>query len=280
MLLLKVLGGYIIFWYLISTLLVFDPPKDIMESNQNGTQEPAKTQTTTTNLNVEFSETLLDNTTANIHHDNLTTEFHSNHNKEQDRRNDPEVYTGILHAMKSFKFLNCFFLIFLSLGLIYMITVNFKNYGITKIGDDQYITWVGSIATLVNGVTRPLWGYIYDKIGFKKMMAVMIGAEIVICATYCTFADNKIIFLLWNVFIFTFLGAHYVIFPPMVTEAFGLDLGAKILGYMYFSLSFTVFLNFLLLHFLQDLIGFSGIMWIEFAFAIICACLLYKLKVK
>ncbi len=151
-------------WYQL--FLVFNPPKDIMESNQNGTQEPAKTQTKTTNLNVEFSETLLDNATANIHHDNLTTEFHSNHNKEQDRRNDLKIYKGILKVMKSFQFLNCFFLNFLSLRLNYMIKINFKNNGITKIGDDQYIPWVGNIATLVNGVSRPLWGYIYDKIGF------------------------------------------------------------------------------------------------------------------
>ena len=66
--------------------MVFDPPKDLLESNgEKAVEDTGKAHTKKTNLNVEFSESLLEKSThtANIHHDNLTTEFHTHNKKEE-----------------------------------------------------------------------------------------------------------------------------------------------------------------------------------------------------
>jgi MFS family permease len=261
----KVLGGYQLVIFLIVAVLVFPPPEE--EKTAEATKPlPAE---------MEITEAFLVNEEA---------EYEKKVALKKDRFVDEDSinfkYNTVWEALRSQNFILIFLSIWFSSGIVYMISINFKNYGITKIPDDEFITWVGSASTFINGVTRPLWGYLFDKYGFKKIFGSMLAVEIFICATFCYLAAFKVFFLLSSVAIFTIFGMHFVVFTPFITHIFGLDhIGSTILSLSFFSYSFSSSLQFLILNFLIEPIGLEGILWIEFVFGLICLYFLYKIKV-
>lgn len=47
----------------------------------------------------------------------------------------------------------------------------YKNYGIKfpEINDDTFLTLVGSLSSVCNGLSRIFWASLYDKLGFKPI---------------------------------------------------------------------------------------------------------------
>jgi len=54
-----------------------------------------------------------------------------------------------------------------------LVANNYKVYGLTKISEDHLLTVIGSIGSVANGVTRPMWALFFDKFGFKKVYFVL-----------------------------------------------------------------------------------------------------------
>ena len=48
----------------------------------------------------------------------------------------------------------------------FCVAANFKIYGFEKIKNDAFLTTVGSVAALCNGLIRIVWGITYDKFFF------------------------------------------------------------------------------------------------------------------
>ena len=182
-------------------------------------------------------------------------------------------------ALRSKIFLKSFFLCFLSTGTCFMISINAKNYGITKIPDDEFITVIISLATFINGSTRILWGYLYDKFGFRPIFFYSLVFQLIFLGTYCQFAENKIYFTISNIALITILGIYFVIFTPLWMELFDQRLGNAIVVWGYFAFSFATIFQFMIIYFLNPLIGFEGVVWIEFGLVILCMYFAYKFEV-
>ena len=54
-----------------------------------------------------------------------------------------------------------------------------KAFGLKTINDDHFYSYVAIAQNLLNGFSRIAWGFIYDKIGFKKSFTI-IGTTVVI----------------------------------------------------------------------------------------------------
>lgn len=66
--------------------------------------------------------------------------------------------------------------------VLYLASV-FKTMGMQMGGyDDHFLTWIGSIGSLANGLSRVVWGPIQDKIGFCTMYKIVIGIELLVCS--------------------------------------------------------------------------------------------------
>ena len=48
------------------------------------------------------------------------------------------------------------------------IALNFKNYGITRINDDYFITIVGACYLIFSSISSLFWGFITNFVNFKK----------------------------------------------------------------------------------------------------------------
>lgn len=42
-----------------------------------------------------------------------------------------------------------------------------KSFGQNYIENDRFFAVIGTVSSILNGSSRMLWGYIYDKLGFK-----------------------------------------------------------------------------------------------------------------
>lgn len=58
------------------------------------------------------------------------------------------------------------------------IASNFKSYGETGIDDDQFITIVGAVGAVFNGLSRGIWSTIQDKVGFKWVYFILLCVQV------------------------------------------------------------------------------------------------------
>ena len=49
------------------------------------------------------------------------------------------------------------------------ISANYKTYGLVLFPDDKFISEVGSIGSLFNGITRMVYGFLFDYFSYKQV---------------------------------------------------------------------------------------------------------------
>ena len=64
--------------------------------------------------------------------------------------------------------------------VIYMASV-FKTMGMSLGGyDDAYLTLIGSLGSVANGLSRIVWGMMQDKTGFVAIYKIILIVELVV----------------------------------------------------------------------------------------------------
>lgn len=70
--------------------------------------------------------------------------------------------------------------------MIYMASV-FKTMGMKQGGiDDQFLTWIGSLGSLANGLSRVVWGPLQDRVGFRSIYKTVLVIELIVCSLLTT----------------------------------------------------------------------------------------------
>ena len=58
-----------------------------------------------------------------------------------------------------------------------------KAFGLKTINDDHFYSYVAIAQNLLNGFSRIAWGFIYDKIGFKKSFTIIASTVVIFIST-------------------------------------------------------------------------------------------------
>jgi OFA family oxalate/formate antiporter-like MFS transporter len=74
---------------------------------------------------------------------------------------------------------------------------------------------------VLNGVTRPFWGWVSDHIGRFNTMAIAFGAEAVAIFTLLQFMDRPLAFVVLTGFAFFAWGEIFSLFPATIADVFG-----------------------------------------------------------
>jgi len=120
--------------------------------------------------------------------------------------------------------------------VVYVGTV-FKAMGL-QLGqiDDFTLTVVGSVGAIVNGCSRLIIGNLQDKFGFSTIYRGILVVELVFCALVTTVVHiNAWLYAFWICLGFVCLGAHFVMFPIVMTKKFGLRSGPQLSSFVYSS---------------------------------------------
>ena len=135
--------------------------------------------------------------------------------------------------------------------------------GATKISDDQLLTAIGSIGSLINGVARIFWSTMLDYYSFNSVYRSLLVIQILMIATvkwslnmhWFLYAINICISMMCE-------GAITSILPTETMKHFGKTRGSTVYSFMFSSLGVSAITGSILVSLLQYKIGFTGMLYI------------------
>ena len=95
------------------------------------------------------------------------------------------------------------------------------------------LTLAASVDNFANGITRPLCGFLSDKIGRENTMLLVFTAEGLAFAGMIVFGRHPLAFVLFAALIFLFWGEIFSIFPAICGDTFGVKHAAANNGLLY-----------------------------------------------
>ena len=114
-----------------------------------------------------------------------------------------------------------------------------KDYGVATLPMDVFgstmplLTLVLVLDNLCNGFTRPLTGWISDKLGRENTMLVVFMGEGIAILGLMQFGHNPIGFMIFAPMIFLCWGEIFSIFPAVSGDTFGMKFAAANNGFLY-----------------------------------------------
>ena len=112
-------------------------------------------------------------------------------------------------------------------------TLNISNEPVTLIWTMTAITWAATIDRILNGLTRPFFGWISDNIGRENTMFVAFLLEGIGIYLLYKFGADPLWFVLLSGFVFFAWGEIYSLFPSTCTDTFGSKFAATNAGLLY-----------------------------------------------
>ncbi|GMI43180.1 hypothetical protein TeGR_g14390, partial [Tetraparma gracilis] len=104
------------------------------------------------------------------------------------------------------------------------------------ISSDAYLSMVGGLGSLANGLGRTQWGLFQDMVGFKKLFTLLTAMQGATMLLYKYTTDSKLLFEAATMVLFLCLGGNFAMAPGTCAKLFGAELGPKV-----FAILFTAF---------------------------------------
>ncbi len=92
-----------------------------------------------------------------------------------------------------------------------------------------------TIDRFCNGLTRPFFGWVSDRIGRENTMALAFGLEGLAMAAWLASAGNPLLFVLMSGVVFFGWGEIFSLFPATLTDTFGATHATKNYGCLYIA---------------------------------------------
>ncbi|KLU27262.1 MFS transporter [Caballeronia mineralivorans PML1(12)] len=92
-----------------------------------------------------------------------------------------------------------------------------------------------TIDRLTNGLTRPLFGWVSDRLGRENTMCFAFGLEGIAMALWLITRDNAVLFVLLSGVVFFGWGEIFSLFPSTLTDTFGTRHATENYGWLYIS---------------------------------------------
>jgi oxalate/formate antiporter len=112
-----------------------------------------------------------------------------------------------------------------------------KDFGITavEVFGMAALPLALTIDRFTNGLTRPFFGYISDRIGREKTMLLAFGLEGLAMTLWLLTRDNAILFVLLSGVVFFGWGEIFSLFPSTLTDTFGKKHATTNYGFLYMA---------------------------------------------
>lgn len=122
-----------------------------------------------------------------------------------------------------------------------MVTSQLASFA-ADVGVGQVLIWgmaalplAMSLDRLTNGLTRPLFGWVSDRIGRENTMFVAFILEAGAMSLWLTFRHDPLLFILLSGVVFLGWGEIFSLFPATLTDTFGSQHAASNYGWLYMS---------------------------------------------
>jgi OFA family oxalate/formate antiporter-like MFS transporter len=92
-----------------------------------------------------------------------------------------------------------------------------------------------TIDRFTNGLTRPFFGWVSDRIGREQTMALAFGLEGIAMTAWLLTRDNALLFVLLSGVVFFGWGEIFSLFPSTLTDTFGTEHATANYGFLYMA---------------------------------------------
>src|SRR4051812_10999144 len=124
-----------------------------------------------------------------------------------------------------------------------------------------------TVDRITNGLTRPFFGWVSDRIGRENTMAIAFLLEAVSVTIMVVFRDNALVFVVLSAVVFFGWGEIFSLFPSTLTDTFGSKHATTNYGFLYMAQGIGSVLGAPVAAWLHDATG----SWLP-VFGIIIAC--------
>lgn len=149
------------------------------------------------------------------------------------------------------------FVVFISFSSCFgmFIAFNYKEYGLNFIKDDHYLTLVGSMGGIANGVSRIFWGTLLDYVSFKWLMTIANILLLAAAASIQFVADQRAVFMVYVIVVYFLYGGQFSLMPAKTYQIYGQKNGARVYSYAFCGFSLGSLIQFFLHYFLVNKYG-------------------------
>jgi OFA family oxalate/formate antiporter-like MFS transporter len=161
---------------------------------------------------------------------------------------------------------------------------NYKVFGqepgnLTSLADkDGFLTLMGSIAALFNGLGRIAWGFLADKIGYKKTMYSMFGTQAVLMLILPWVGGSAALFFIVVNLIYFCFGGNFSLYPTATADTFGVKNLGPNYGIVFTAYGIAGVAGALLATALRASVGFIGVFIIMGVFSLGAIAIAYFVK--
>jgi MFS transporter, OFA family, oxalate/formate antiporter len=92
-----------------------------------------------------------------------------------------------------------------------------------------------TLSRVTNGLTRPFFGWISDRIGREPTMAIAFALEAIAILVLFAFIDNPALFVVLTGLVFFGWGEIFSLFPSTLTDTFGPKYASTNYGFLYIA---------------------------------------------
>ena len=162
----------------------------------------------------------------------------------------------------------------------YYITFCYKHYGLAKFSEsDKYISNIGGLAAIGNGVSRLTLGILIETFGYRPCTVAVIAVETILIGTFY-YLDSIYLFGVWIILLNFCGGGLVVCYLSLVLEKFGLERGTKTFPLINSSLIITFVIMYIFDNFLIEKLGYHNMFLLLTLLSSIAIILAYFLKAK
>lgn len=136
-----------------------------------------------------------------------------------------------------------FYVLFLVYGIttqgVLFVNSMIKEYGQIFIGNDMYLAWVGSMASIANSMGRLVWGLAIDRFDFTSCFTciTIIFGSIMFIMPFEFVLSSKLLYLLCTLAIFGSFSGWMSTYPVHLSRVFGRTNSGMIYGLIFVSQS-------------------------------------------
>ncbi len=92
-----------------------------------------------------------------------------------------------------------------------------------------------TVDRITNGLTRPFFGWVSDRIGRENTMAIAFLMEAAAVTIMVLFRDNAMVFVILSAVVFFGWGEIFSLFPSTLTDTFGTKYATTNYGFLYMA---------------------------------------------
>lgn len=92
-----------------------------------------------------------------------------------------------------------------------------------------------TVDRITNGLTRPFFGWVSDRIGRENTMAIAFLMEAAAVSIMILFRDNALVFVILSAVVFFGWGEIFSLFPSTLTDTFGTKYATTNYGFLYMA---------------------------------------------